>query len=191
MQEKQEGYQEKEQEGPEENGPVDEAEDPSLAEKEAVTEGEEPVEESEEEDRPVEEAEEAELIEEELVQTRGCLRGCLTPIVVVFAIVLVAVMIGYSRRSALRSGLLKRIIANTQEHALSELPDGMDEKTIEATFEKVKTALKEGRIDEEALTEAIEEYQDATQKRLPLEQRKQEIDKLMAGLNGAIIVPME
>ena len=62
----------------------------------------------------------------------------------------------------------------------------MDENAIEADFEKVKTALKEGRIDEEALTEAIEDYQDAVRKRPSQEQKKEDINKLIEGLKTAI-----
>lgn|GEM_PF-3234330 len=189
MQEEQEGRQEKEQEQPGGNVPAGEVEEPSAEEQTA--EEESVAARGEEESEPVEEAEEEELVEEELIQRRGCLRGCLTPIAAILAIVLVMFMIIYAKRSAISQWLRQRIIENTQNHVLSDLPEGMDEKEIEAAFGKVETALKEGGIYVEALDEAIKEYQDAVRKRLPLEERKQEISKLMEGLNAAIIVPRE
>lgn len=198
MKEEQAERQEEEQEVPVENESVGEAEESSPAGEQAAT-GEVQRAEEDEEDELVEEAEEEEdlgdgvpsLVEGELIQQRGCLRGCLTPMAAILAIVLVIVMIGYAKRNALREVLLKRIIANTQRHVLGQLPEDMDENEVEDIFEKVKAALKEDRIDEEALTEAIKKYQDAMQKRPPLEQKKREIGELMAGLNSAIIVPIE
>ena len=100
-------------------------------------------------------------------------------------------MIGYAKRNVLREQLLKRIVANTQNHVLSELPEDIDEKEVKAVFGKVENAMKEGRIDEEALTEAISQYQDATRRRLSLQERKQAINRLMEGLESAIIVQLE
>lgn len=184
MQEEKAGHQEEQEGGPEENGPVREVEEPSATGKQAATDEEEHAEEGEEE--PVEEAEEKDLAEGELIQRRGCLRGCLTPIAAILVALLVMVMIVYAKRSAISVWLRQRIVANTQNHILSDLPEDMDEKETEASFEKVKTALKEGRIDEEALDEIIKEYWDAVRK-LPVEERQQAINTLMASLNAAIM----
>ena len=189
----QESHQGKKQDKPEENGPVEEIDDPSLPEEPEETEEEEPAEE-EEEDELVEEPEDedwAEEDEEKVIPRRGCLKGCLAPIAVVFVILLVLIMIAYSRRDTIRASLLSRIIANTQNQILSKLPDDMDEKAVEAAFERLKTAMKEKQINEEVLTEAIEEYQDATQEEPPLEEKKQAINRLIDGLNAAVIVPEE
>ena len=192
MKEEQAERKEEEQEGPEENGPVGEVDESSPAGEQTATEEAQPFEESEEEGELVEEVQEAEeLVEGELIQRRGCLRGCLTPIAAILAIGLVVAIIGYAKRDAIREVLLKRIIANTQRHVLAQLPEDMDEKEIEVIFEEAKTALRENRIDEEALTEAMEQYHDTMRRRPSLEQKKQEIDKLMERLNSAIIVPME
>lgn len=184
VQGEQERRQRKEQEGPEENEPVGEVEEPSAAVEEGLV-----VARGEEESEPVDEGEE--IIEEELIQRRGCLRGCLTPIVAILAIVLIVVMIVHAKRNAISGWLRLRIIANTQNDVLSDLPEDMDVKKIETTFEKVRTALEEGTIDVEVLDEAIKEYQDAMRKRPPLEERKQEINRLMESLNAAIAVPVE
>jgi hypothetical protein len=184
VQEEKAGHQEERQGGSEENGPVREVEKSSATGELAATDEEEQAEEGEEE--PVEEAEEEDLAEGELIQRRGCLRGCLTPIAAILMALLVMVMIVYAKRSAISEWLRQRIVANTQNHVLSDLPEDMDEKEIEASFEKVKTALKEGRIDEEALDEIIKEYWDVVQK-LPVEERQQAINTLMVGLNAAII----
>ena len=186
----QEPHQEKEQEKPEENGPVEEIDDPSLPEEK--TEEEEPAENEEQEDELVEEPEDEDWTEEDdekVIPRRGCLKGCLTPIAIIFVTVLVLIMIAYSRRDTIRTGLLNRIITNTQNQILSKLPDDMDEKTVEATFEKLQTAMKEKQINEDILTEAIEEYQDATKEELPLEEKKQASNRLMDGLNASVIVP--
>lgn len=187
----QESHQGKEQEKPEENGPVEEIDDPSLPEEPEETEEEEP---AEEEDEPVEEPEDedwAEEDEEEVIPRRGCLKGCLAPIAVIFVIMLVLIIIAYSKRDTIHASLLSRIIANTQNQILSKLPDDMDEKTVEAAFERLKKAMKEKHVNEEVLTEAVEEYQEATQEEPPLEEKKQAINRLMDGLNAAVIVPEE
>ena len=181
-------HQEEEQGGAEENGPTEETEGSSPAEERTETEETEQVEVGKEDSEPVEEAEDEELIEEESIPRRGCLTGCLTPIAVILVVLLVAFTIGYSKRDALRVGLLNRIIANTQNHVLDKLPADMDGKAVEATFEKVRNALEEGMMDEEALSEAIREYQDAMRKMPPLAEERLEIDKLMATLSAAILV---
>ncbi len=155
--------QKEEQKEPQENEPVGDIEDSYLPE-------------------------DQEEIEEEFVPRSGCLRGCLIPIATVFVIIMVLGIITYSKRDTIRSSLLKRIIANTQSHVLSDLPDDMDEKAIETAFERIKTAMKEKQIDEEILTEAIEEYQDATRKKPPLKEKKQAINRLVDGLNAAVML---
>ena len=81
------------------------------------------------------------------------------------------------------------IISNTQENVLNNLPKEIDKKTIEDTFEKVKTAFKENKIDEQGMKQAIKEYLEAV-KGLPSENlKKEEIDKLMTRLNEVIIAP--
>jgi len=193
LQEEQKNNQEKEvepvagssQAGQEEDKPVQEIQQSPTAEEQ------EPVEEDEGESELAEEAEEEEPVGEELIQRRGCLRGCLTPIAAIFVVVMIIVMAVYAKRSAISGWLRERILANTQNHVLSDLPEGMDEKEMEATFEKVKSALREGRIDEEVLDEAIAEYQDAVRKRPPPDEKKRAISRLTEGLNAAIIVPEE
>ena len=187
----QEVNQEKEQEKPEENKPVEGVEDPSLVEDQTETEEAEQVEEQEEESETTEEETEEEPIEAELIQKRGCLWGCLIPLATIVAVVLVIITIGYSRRDVIHAVLLKRIVVNTQNHVLSKLPQDMDDKAIETAFEEVKTALKENRLDKEALTEAIEEYHGVMRNKPPEDQERQEIDKLMTALKAAVIVPIE
>jgi hypothetical protein len=196
LQEEQKGNQEKEVEPsagssqvrPEEDKPVQEVQEyPTDGEQEPVgATHASPV-----QSEPVEEAEEEEPVREELIQRRGCLRGCLTPIAAIFVVVMIIVMAVYAKRGAISGWLRQRIVANTQNHVLSDLPEGMDEREIEATFEKVKAALKEGMIDVEILDEAIAEYQDAVRKRPPPDEKKLEISRLTEGLNAAMIVPEE
>ena len=189
VQEEQEGLQRKGQEGPEENGPAEEVDDPSLPEDPAEVE-EEYTPEDAEEGEAVEELEAEELVEEELIQRRGCLWGCLTPVAVILAVVLVLIVIGYAKRNVLRSVLITRIVTNTRDRVLDELPEE-DAERVKAEFEKVKAALKEGRIDEEALTVAIEEFHDSMRKRPSPEQKVQEINKLIEDMDAAIMVSEE
>ena len=126
------------------------------------------------------------LAEEEPIRRGGCLQGCLIPIAVIIVILLVVVVVVYLKYDALREGLLMRIISNTQTHVLSQLPEE-EKNAIKDTFERVKIALKEKQIDEEALTEAIEEYQDSISQSQPLEQKKQIINTLKADLEAAFI----
>lgn len=126
---------------------------------------------------------------QEKEQRRGCLTGCITPIAVIFVIILVIGVIGYSKLDAFRRILLKRIIANTQDHILSDLPLDIDENEIEATFEKLKLALKEDRVDTEALTKAIEEYHNVVKEKPPPARKKQAIDTLMESLTMLIATP--
>lgn len=174
--------QKEDQEDLEGNGPGREIDDPSLPEDETATGAEKYT----EEDKPVEEVGEEEPIERVPVRRRGCLWGCLTPVAAVLAIILVLIVIGYAKRNALNSTLIKRIVINTQNRVLDKLPED-EVETVKADFEKVKIALKEGRIDEQALIMAIEEYHNAMRKKPSSEQGKEEIDRLIAGMNAAII----
>ncbi len=163
-----------EERGPEENGPVGNVEEELVSEEEK--------DEAESDEEEIEEI----SAEEEPIRRDGCLQGCLIPIAVIIVILLVAVVVIYSKYDALRESLLMRIISNTQTHALSQLPEE-DRNPVKDTFERVKTALKEKRIDEEALTEAIEEYQDSISQSQPLEQKRQIINKLLRDLDSAFI----
>lgn len=180
MEEEQAEHQEKESEVSAEDSPAEETDE---SEKIADDEDEDEEELSAEEDIP---EEDDDLLEEE-PPGRGCLLGCVTPIVVIFVIALVIGMIGYSRRDALRQGLLKRIVANTHDQVLNDLPADLDENQIEADFDKLKLALKEGRVNMEALAEVIEDYQDAVKGRPPIEQKKRAINDLMANLKKVIM----
>ncbi len=190
MQEERTKRQEKEE--PEEGGTVGGVDDPSLEEDQAAAEETEQTDEGEEEEPVEEETTEVEKkvevpVQREPIQRRGCLKGCLIPVAAIFAIIMVILAIGYSKRDAISNSLLKRIIANTQNNILGDLPEGMDEKQIEAAFEEVKLALSEGRIDREALMEAMEKYHDAIGDRPPSEQKKQYINELVTDLNAAIV----
>lgn len=171
-----------------EDGPAGDMGDPSLPENQEQMDEEEPVEDLEEEDNPSEEAEDEDRDEEGLVPGRGCLRGCLIPVVVIFVIIMALAMIAYSKRDTIRASLLNHIVANTQNHMLSQLTDDTDKKSAEAVFERLKAAMKESQIDEEILTAAIKEYQDSIPEKLPPEERMQVINRLKEGLNAAIIV---
>ena len=164
-----------EEKGPEENGPAGKVEEASVSE--------EKTDEAESAEEEIEEV----SAEEEPIRKGGCLQGCLIPIAVIIVILLVGVVLIYLKYDALREALLMRIVSNTQNHVLSQLPEE-DRNALKDTFERVKTALKEKQIDEEALTEAIEEYQDSISQSQPLEQKKQIIDTLKEDLEAAFMV---
>ena len=164
-----------EEKGPEENGPAGKVEEASVSE--------EKTDEAESAEEEIEEI----SAEEEPIRKGGCLQRCLIPIAVIIVILLVGVVLIYLKYDALREALLMRIVSNTQTHALSQLPEE-DRNAVKDTFERVKTALKEKRIDEEALTEAIEEYQDSISQSQPLERKKQIINTLKVDLEAAFIV---
>jgi uncharacterized membrane protein YheB (UPF0754 family) len=82
-----------------------------------------------------------------------------------------------------------RIISNTQENVLNNLPKEIDKKTIEDTFEKVKTAFKENKIDEQGMKQAIKEYLEAVKGLSSENLKKEEIDKLMIRLNEVLTAP--
>lgn len=164
-----------EEKGPEENGPAGKVEEASVSEEKM------------DEEEPAEEEIEEVSAEEKPTRRGGCLQGCLIPIAVIIVILLVAVVLIYLKYDALRAALLMRIISNTETHVLSQLPEE-ERNAIKDTFERVKTALKEKQIDEEVLTEAIEEYQDSISQSQPLEQKKQIINTLKEDLEAAFIV---
>jgi len=179
VQEEEKSRQDSGQENPEEDG---------TAEKEAEAEAEQP----EATDEGAEEGQYPELEEDWAGNGRtsrrsGCLWGCLMPIAAVVAVLMIVGIVVYSKRDTISSWLLVRILANTQNHVLSELPEDMDSEAIKADFEKVKSALKAKKMDEDALTKAIEEYQEATRHKLPQTKKKDAISKLMEGMNAAII----
>ena len=129
------------------------------------------------------------LISGELIPKHGCLKGCLTPILVVFVVMLALGFGIHAKRNTIREWFMMRIISNTQKNVFTNLPKEVDKKMIEDTFEKVKTAFKENKIDEQAMKLAIKDYLDAV-KGLPSEElKKTEIDKLMTRLNEVIITP--
>lgn len=173
--------QEKESEVPEEDMPAEEADESKEIADDEDEDEDEPAE--EDDDLP---EEDYDLLEEE-PQERGCLLGCVTPIAVIFVIVLVVSMIGYSKRDIISQGLLKRIVANTHDHVLNDLPADLDENQIETDFDKLKLALKQGSVNEEALAEVIEDYQDAVKGRPTVEQKKRAINILMTNLSKVIM----
>ena len=140
-----------------------------------------------EEEQPEEEPEDDDLMEEEPPQRHGCVAGCLVPIIVASAIVLVILAIGHSKRDSISQGLLKRIVNNTQSDVLNDLPINMEQGQVKAEFEELKSARKQGRVDDEALTEIIEGYWDTVRKKPSPQQRKQAITKLMANLKKVIM----
>ena len=129
------------------------------------------------------------LIAGELVPKRGCLKGCLTPIIIIF-VVMLALGVGiHAKRNTIREWFILKIISNTQENVMTNLPKEIDKKAIEDTFDKVKTAFKDGKIDEQAMKQAINDYLDAVKGLPSAELKKSEIEKLMTELNNAIITP--
>ena len=129
------------------------------------------------------------LIAGELVPKRGCLKGCLMPIIIFF-VVMLALGVGiHAKRNMIREWFILKIISNTQENVLTNLPKEIDKKAIEDTFDKVKITFKDGEIDEQAMKQAINDYLDAVKGLPSTELKKSEIEKLMTELNNAIITP--
>jgi hypothetical protein len=129
------------------------------------------------------------LIAGELVPKRGCLKGCLMPIIIVF-VVMLALGVGiHAKRNTIREWFILKIISNTQENVLTNLPKEVDKKAIEDTFDKVKITFKDGRINEQEMKQAINDYLDAVKGLPSTELKKSEIEKLMTELNNAIITP--
>jgi hypothetical protein len=130
-----------------------------------------------------------ELIAGKLDPKRGCLKGCLMPIIIIF-VVMLALGVGiHAKRNTIQEWFMLKIISNTQENVTTNLPKEIDKKAIEDTFDKVKTAFKDGKINEQIMKQAINDYLDAVKGLPSAELKKSEIDKLMIGLNNAIITP--
>jgi len=129
------------------------------------------------------------LISGELIPKRGCLKGCLTPVIIVFVIMLALGVGIHAKRNTIREWFMLRIISNTQENVLTNLPKEIDRKAIENTFDKVKIAFKSGRIDEQAMKQAIKSYLDAVKGSSSAELKRAEIDKLITELNNSITAP--
>ena len=129
------------------------------------------------------------LIAGELVPKRGCLKGCLMPIIIIF-VVMLALGVGiHTKRNTIREWFILKIISNTQENVVTNLPKEIDKKAIEDTFDKVKITFKDGRINEQAMKQAINDYLDAVKGLPSTELKKSGIEKLMTELNNAIITP--
>jgi len=142
---------------------------------------------TEDSDEKLTEEESDGLISGELVPKRGCLKGCLTPIIFVFVLALALGVGIHAKRNTLREWFMLKVISNTQESVLINLPKEIDKKAIEDTFDKVKTAFKENRIDEQVMKQMINNYFESVKGLPSAELKKSEIDKLMTGLNSAII----
>jgi hypothetical protein len=121
-----------------------------------------------------------------LLPKYGCLKGCLIPIIGVFVIIIAIGMLIYSKSDRIHEWLILRIVSNTQEKVFTQPPDGIDKKTIELTFDNVKSAFRNGKIDEQEMENAIKEYLGATAGTTLPERKKAEIDKLILRLNKAI-----
>jgi hypothetical protein len=121
-----------------------------------------------------------------LLPKYGCLKGCLIPIIGVFVIIIAIGMLIYSKSDRIHEWLILRIVSNTQEKVFTQPPDGIDKKTIELTFDNVKSAFRNGKIDEQEMENAIKEYLGATADTTLPERKKAEIDKLILRLNKAI-----
>ncbi len=132
--------------------------------------------------------EEEGLISGDLFPKRGCLKGCLTPIVVILIAMLAIALLGYMKQGAFRRWIAQGIISNTQKQVLTDLPEGTDENTVKEAFEEVKTAIEEGKINEKAMRDAINEYLDAMNSMPSKEEKKREIDKLLTNLKAAIVM---
>jgi hypothetical protein len=122
-----------------------------------------------------------------LLPKYGCLKGCLIPILGVFVIIIAIGMVIYSKSDRIHEWLILRIVSNTQEKVLTQPPDGIDKKTIELTFDNVKSAFRNGKIDEQDMENAIKEYLKATEGLTSPERKKAEIDKLILRLSKVIL----
>lgn len=138
------------------------------------------------ESKAVEGSEESEPVDEKPSRRYGCIQGCLIPLALIFTIVLIIIVGVYVERNSISDFLLKRIISNTENHVLVELPEDISKDEVTAIFETVRNALGEDQIDEEALRKAMEEYHEVMKKEPEPEAKKQEIIKLISGLNAAI-----
>ncbi|MBD3184900.1 hypothetical protein GF312_21635 [Candidatus Poribacteria bacterium] len=137
---------------------------------------------------PEENEEEVEEESGEVVTSsrRGCVWGCLAPIAIFLAVIMILGIFGYSRRDSISSALVKRIVNNTQVHVLSQLPEESDSQEVENTFERVRSALKEDKIDQKLLVESIEKYHDIMQSDANQSEKNKAIEDLMDSLNLSI-----
>lgn len=126
------------------------------------------------------------IISGEFIPKRGCLKGCLMPILVIFIFLTILGFLVNSKREVIRQWIVQRVITNTEKKALNDLPKNIDKKTIEAFFESVKNAYKEGKIDEKAMESAIKEYIENTRNMPSPERKESELKKLMDKLNEAM-----
>lgn len=130
---------------------------------------------------------EEELEEKDLFPKYGCLRGCLIPIIAIIIIIIAIAMLIQSKSDKIHDWLIVRIISNTQKKILNEPLEGIDKKTVELTFDKVRSAIKENKIDEQEIKDAIKEYLQATEGTITPEHKKTEIDKLIKRLNKSLL----
>lgn len=129
---------------------------------------------------------EEELIENKLFPRYGCLKGCLVPIIAIIIIIVAFAMFIHTKGDKIHDWLIVRIISNTQKKILNELPEGIDKKNIDLTFSRVRSAIKDGKMDEQEVRNAIKEYLQATEDNIAPEQKKIEIEKLIMRLNKSI-----
>ncbi len=139
-----------------------------------------------EESADINDQEDEDLQERKLFPKYGCLKGCLIPILAVIIIIIAIAMFIHSKSDIIQDWLIVRIISNTQKKILTDLPEDIDKKTIELTFDKVRSAVKDKKIDEQEVKIAIKEYLQATEKSTTPEHKKAEIDKLTTRLNKSI-----
>jgi hypothetical protein len=121
-----------------------------------------------------------------LLPKYGCLKGCLIPILGVIIVIIAIGMIIHLKRGTIHEWLIIRIVSNTQEKVLNQLPKEIDKKAIEFTFDNVKSAIRNGKINEQDMETAIKEYLGATEGTISPEFKKAEIEKLILRLNKAI-----
>ncbi len=126
------------------------------------------------------------LISGEFIPKRGCLKGCLVPIIIIFIILTIIGLLVNSRREMIRQLIIQRVINNTEKQVLNNLPANIDKKSVSDLFESVKSAYKEGRIDEKTLEDAIKEYIENTRGMPSPEMKKNEIEKLIKNLKEAM-----
>ncbi|MGB9595186.1 MAG: hypothetical protein ACPL7B_02795 [Candidatus Poribacteria bacterium] len=134
----------------------------------------------------VKQDDEEELEEKNLFPKYGCLRGCLIPIIAIIIIITAIVMLIQSKSDAIHDWLIVRIISNTQKKILNDLPEGIDKKTIELTFDKLRSAIKNNKIDEQEIKNAIKEFLQAIEGPTTPENKKIEIDRLIKRLNKSL-----
>lgn len=126
------------------------------------------------------------IVSRGLIEKQGCLKGCLLPIIIISLIILSLGMIIHAKRGFIHEWLIVRIISNTQDLAISNLPQDADKKQIEAVFDKTKEAIKKGLINEQLMNQAIKEYIDKIKKKPSDDVKKAELEKLIKALNEAI-----